>query len=121
MSLSDTTHMTGQRRVHLPMYPISILSQEGLSDFVVIHLLNTLCEFIFGSNKISSLSHHIVLTFPCLAMNCLNSIMNESVSILFVISIWIPRLAKHMKRAPYHFKIVLLSLISNGPNISTPQ
>ena len=118
LSFPYTTHMTFQRRVHLPPYPISISFQREFSDFVVIYFCDTLCKFIFGSHKISTIisSNRSYISSP----------NNESsqcqiVSKLFVFSTWMARQAKHVKSAPYRFRFVLLSLISNRPNMFTPQ
>ena len=80
-------------------------------------LLRSFSLMHFASSFLA-LTNQMDITFPLLPMNCLNARMNESV---FVISIWIARLAKHVKSASYRFKVVLLSLISDRKNMSTPQ
>ena len=120
LSFPYTTHMTCQRRVHLPLYPISLLFQQELSDFVVVHFFDALCKFVFGFHKLFTIitPNRSYISF---SSNELSQWMNESVSKFFVISTWIAQLAKHVKSVPYCFKVVLLSLISNRPIISTPQ
>ena len=56
-----------------------------------------------------------------LLINLLSANIKESVFIFFIISIWMARLVKHVKRALYRFNVFLLSLMRNGPNMSTPQ
>ena len=110
-----TTHITCRRRVHLPLYPISTLFQEEF------FLWCTLQIRFLAPTKFPPLLQRINLTFTLLAMNRLNARIDESVSKVFVISTWITRLAKYVKWVPYCFKVVLLSLISNGPNMPTPK
>ena len=56
-----------------------------------------------------------------LLINLLSANIKESVFIFFIISIWMARLVKHVKRSLYRFNVFLLSLMRNGPNMSTPQ
>ena len=76
--------------------------------------MNFVSSFL-APTKFLPLSIRTSLTFPPLAMNRLNARMNESVSKVFVILIWIARLAKQVKNAPYRFKVVLQ--MSNGPSM----
>ena len=75
---------------------------------------------LLAPTKFVPLSDHIDRTEPLLAKNLHNAIMNESASIVLVISIWTARLKKHVKRAAC-LRSDHLSLIKIGPNISTPE
>ena len=78
----------------------------------------------FGDKACDCLVFHMlkpVLILPHLPINLLSANIKESVSIILIILIWIAQLAKHVKRAPYYFNVFLLSLMRNGPNMSTPQ
>ena len=55
LSPSYVAHMTCERRVHLPLYPISNLCQQEFSNFVVIHFSDALFKFVFGPNAIFSI------------------------------------------------------------------
>ena len=80
-----------------------------------------LASSLFAPTKLLPLSHRVVLILPRLSINLLSANIKDSVSICLIISIWMARLAKHVKRAPYRFNVFLLSLMRNGPNMSTPQ
>ena len=55
LSPSYIAHMTCERRVHLPLYPISNLCQQEFSNFVVIHFSDALFKFVFDPNAIFSI------------------------------------------------------------------
>ena len=80
--------------------------------FFWLNSFQHLASSLSAPTKLLLLLHQIVL---------LSANIKESVSIFLVISIWMARLAKHVKRAPYRFNVFLLSLMRNGPNMSTPQ
>ena len=71
--------------------------------------------------KLLSLSHWILFTLSRLPIDHLSASIKQCVSIFLIISIWMARLAKHVKRAPYRFNAFFLYLIGNGPNMSTSQ
>ena len=78
-------------------------------------------SFMHFSCSFSAPIKLLPLSLLCLAMKRRSARINELVSILLVISMWIVRLTKHVKRAPYRFKMFLLSYISNGSNMFTRQ
>ena len=69
----------------------------GILWSVVIYFFYALSKFVFGSHKISTI---ITLNqFYISSPSNLNARMNKSVSKVFIISIWIARLAKQVKSA----------------------
>ena len=97
----------------VPVNPICPVFLQEVLDFIVIHFLEYLLQFIPCSQ--------MDLTAPLLAMNLLRAKMKELVSKAFVTFICMARQVKHVNSAPYLFNCDLISLMRYGPNISTPQ
>ena len=105
----------------VPVSPIcSVLLQEVL-DFFVIHFFESLQQFIPCSHKFVAMSDQMDLTADLFAINFLGARMKKVASKAFVTFICMTRQVKHVNNAQYLFNCELLSLMGEGPNISTPQ
>ena len=71
--------------------------------------------------KLVPLSDLMDCTVPRLEINLLRAWMKEYVTIAFTTSMWTVLLGKQVNKAQYRFKSDLLSQITKGPKISTPQ
>ena len=87
-----------------------LLNYPSLSVLSVIH---------YWQQK--SLFHYLAILIELNLLNLCNTIMNESASIVLVISIWTAQLVKHVKRAAKRLRSHRLSLIKFGPNLLTPE
>ena len=92
-----------------------------VSYLFLIHFLQSLSKLLSVPTKFAPLSDLIDLTMPCLAINLHKVWIKESISIVQISSICTALLAKQVNKAQYRLRLDLLSLMMNGPNMSTPQ
>ena len=71
--------------------------------------------------KLVPLSDLMECAVPRLEINLLRAWMKESVNIAFTTCMWTVLLGKQVNKAQYRFKSDLLSQITKGPKIFTPQ